>query len=193
MTDAQNRADPLSLQDIERVVFSVEEIQQRVRALGKEIAKDYQGRDVLLVGVLRGMILFIADLMRAIDLPVAVDFIAISRFGSSADTRGVVRFVKDLDKPIKGKHVLFVEDIVNTGLTLGFILRNLRTRQPASLEVCTLLDRTPHRLIDIPIAYRGFEISREFVVGYGLDYNQRYRNLPFVGILRQEVYKPGGR
>ncbi len=193
MTDTQNGADPLSLQDIERVVFSVEEIQQRVRALGQEIANDYQGRDVLLVGVLRGMILFIADLMRAIDLPVAVDFIAISRFGSSADTRGVVRFVKDLDTPIRGKHVLFVEDIVNTGLTLGFILRNLRTRQPASLEVCTLLDRTPHRLIDTPIAYRGFEISREFVVGYGLDYKQRYRNLPFVGILKPEVYKPGGR
>jgi len=175
--------------DIQEIVFPARDIRQRVLELGAQISEDYQGKDLLLVGVLRGMILFIADLMRAIDIPLAIDFIAISRYGPLPDTQGVVRFLKDLDTPIKGRHVLFVEDIVNTGLTLGYILRNLRTRQPTSLEVCTLLDRTSHRLLDIPIAYRGFEISSQFVVGYGLDYKQRYRNLPFVGVLKPEVYR----
>jgi len=188
MTNAgEGPRNPL-LQDIQEVVFTQEDIRQRVRELGAQIAHDYRGRDLLLVGVLRGMILFIADLARAIDLPLAVDFIAVSRFGPPPETGGVVRFTKDLDGPIKGRDVLFVEDVVNTGLTLGYILRNLRTRQPASLEVCTLLDRTPQRLLNIPIAYRGFEVPSQFVVGYGLDYKQQYRNLPFIGALKPQVY-----
>jgi len=181
--------EPAYLQDIDEIVFTAEQIRQRVHEIGADITRDYQGKNLLLIGILRGMILFISDLMRAIELPLAIDFIAISRFGPSTDTRGVVRFVKDLDEPIKGKHVLFVEDVISTGLTLSYILRNFRTRQPASLRVCTLLDRSAQRLIDIPIAYRGFEIPSLFVVGYGLDYRQRYRHLPFVATLKPEAYR----
>jgi len=174
--------------DISEILISSARIQERVRELGAAISRDYAGRDLLMVGVLRGVLFFMADLLRAVTIPVAVDFMAISRYGPSERTRGVVRFVKDLEEPIEGRHVLFVEDIIDTGFTLGYILKNLRTRHPASLQVCVLLDKPRLRLIDLDIAYQGFEIPDRFVVGYGLDYRQRYRNLPFIAVLRPEVY-----
>ncbi len=165
-------------------ILSTATIQARVRELGAEISRDYAGRDLVMVGVLRGVIFFMADLMRAISIPSSFDLISISRYGPTAQTRGVVRITKDLEEPIEGRDVLFVEDIIDTGLTLAYLLRTLRARNPATLEVCVLLDRPHRRLIDIPVAYRGFEIRDEYVVGYGLDYHQRYRNLPYIGLLR---------
>ena len=175
-------------EDIAEVLITEEEIQRRVRELGEAISRDYADRPPLLVGVLRGVVVFMADLIRAISIPITVDFMAISRYGPTAETHGVVRLIKDLDEPIEGRHVLFVEDIVDTGLTLQYLLRSLRGRNPASLEICVLLDRPRHRLIDLDIAYRGFELDDVFVVGYGLDYKQRYRNLPYLGVLKPEVY-----
>lgn len=174
--------------DISEILISSARIQQRVHELGAAISRDYAGKDLLMVGVLRGVLFFMADLLRAVTIPVSVDFMAISRYGPSERTRGVVRFVKDLEEPIEGRHVLFVEDIIDTGFTLGYILKNLRTRHPASLQVCVLLDKPRLRLIDLDIAYQGFEIPDRFVVGYGLDYRQRYRNLPFIAVLKPEVY-----
>jgi len=157
-------------------------LQTRIRALGAEIARDYAGKQLLLVGILRGSVMFMADLLRAIEMPVSVDFLAVSSY-VGRDSSGVVRLLKDLDHPIDGLDVLLVEDIIDTGLTLSYVLRVLRTRDPASLAVCTLLNKPRSRLIDQPLKYVGFEIPEEFVVGYGLDYNQRYRNLPFIGTL----------
>lgn len=174
------------------VLISAEEIQSRVREMGRAISRDYAGKNPLLVGVLKGVMLFMADLLRAISIPLTVDYMAISRYGPSAEALGVVRVIKDLDEGIQGRHVLFVEDIVDTGLTLGYILRLLGARQPASLRVCTLLNRPVRRLIDIDLAYKGFDIGDIFVVGYGLDYAQRYRNLPFIGVLKPEVMAEQG-
>jgi len=174
-----------SLMDhIERVVLSEEALRSRIAEIGAAISSDYAGKDPLLVGVLSGVVFFMADLLRCITIPVTVDFMAISRYTSSAAS-GTVRITKDLDQPITGRHVLFVEDVIDTGLTLNYLLRNLRTQQPASLRVCVLFDRPYRRLIDIPLAYHGFELPDDFVVGYGLDANDYYRNLPFVGILRE--------
>lgn len=175
--------------DIVEVLFSETQIQARIRELGAAISEDYAGRTPHLVGVLRGVVPFMADLVRAITIPLTLDFIAISRYGPSARTRGVVRFMKDLDEPIAGRHILFVEDVVDTGLTLNYILHTLQRRYPASLQVCTLLDRTIRRLVnDLPIAYSGFDLPDQFVVGYGLDYRQHYRNLSYVGILDPRIY-----
>lgn len=179
---------PSDMQDLARVLITEEQLRTRVRKLGAQISRDYEGRDLLLVGVLRGVIVFMADLLRAITIPVAVDLIGISSYGPSIETHGVVRLTKDLEESIEGRHVLFVEDIVDTGLTLSYLLRTLRARQPASLQVCVLLDKRAHRLIDIDIAYRGFELHDEYVVGYGLDHRQRYRNLPVIGVLRPDRY-----
>ena len=156
----------------------------RVRELGDAISRDYAGRDLVLAGVLRGAAFFLIDLARAISIPVAVDFIAISSYGPSSKASGVVRIVKDLEEEIAGRDLLVVEDIVDTGLTLGYLLRILRERGPASLKVCTLLDRNVRRIVDPPVAYRGFVVPDKFVVGYGLDYHQRYRNLPCIAVLR---------
>jgi hypoxanthine phosphoribosyltransferase len=175
-------------QDIAEVLLSRERIQKRVQELGAAISRDYRGKDLLMIGVLRGVLFFMADLLRAITIPVSVDFIAISRYGPSERTRGVVRLVKDLEEPIEKRHVIFVEDIVDTGFTLNYMLKLLRTRQPASLELCVLLDKPRLRLLDLDIAYKGFEIPDRFVVGYGLDYRQLYRNLPYIGVLKPEVY-----
>ena len=164
------------------VLISAEAIQTRIRELASAISGDYAGRDLVLIGVLRGVVFFMADLMRAISIPTSFDMISISRYGPTTQTRGVVRITKDLEEPIEGRDVLFVEDIIDTGLTLGYLLRTLRARGPASLEVCVLLDRPHRRLIDIPVAYRGFEIRDDFVVGYGLDYRQHHRNLPYIGL-----------
>ncbi|MBP1776908.1 MAG: hprT [candidate division NC10 bacterium] len=166
------------------VLFSAEQIGARVRELGEAISRDYAGRDLVLAGVLRGAAFFLIDLARAISIPIAVDFIAISSYGPSSKASGVVRIVKDLDEEIAGRDLLVVEDIVDTGLTLGYLLRILRERGPASLKVCTLLDRNARRIVEPPVAYRGFVVPDKYVVGYGLDYQQRYRNLSYIAALK---------
>ena len=175
--------------DIDRILLTGEEIEQRVRELAEEVSRDYAGRTPLLVGVLKGVVPFMADLLRAITIPVEVDFMAVSSYTSEAREEGVVRLIKDLEAPITGRHVLFVEDIVDTGLTLSYLLRSLRARQPASLEVCVLFNKPKRRLIDIPLKYKGFDLPDRLVVGWGLDYRELYRNLPFVGLLRAEVFQ----
>ena len=177
---------------IRQELFSAEMIETRVRELGEAISRDYAGRNPLLVGVLKGVFIFMADLYRAITIPSEVDFIAISNYSSESREKGMVGLLKDLEIPIVGRHVLFVEDVVDTGLTLNYLLRNLRARQPASLEVCALFNKDRRRLIDVPIRYKGFDLPDRFVVGYGLDHRERYRNLPSVGLLKPEVFQRGG-
>lgn len=176
--------------DIGEILIPAEVIEARVREIGAAISQVYAGQDVLLVGVLKGMAFFMADLLRAITIPVSVDYLATSHYGPASHTLGVVRIIKDLDSPIEGRHVLFVEDMIDTGLTLGYILRYLRAMAPASLEVCALFNKPARRLIDIQLAYKGFDLPDQFVVGYGLDYKQQYRNLPFIGVLKPFVYSP---
>jgi hypoxanthine phosphoribosyltransferase len=176
-------AGPLT-DGVERIILSEEVLRARIAEMGAAISADYAGKDPLLVGVLSGVVFFMADLLRCITIPVTVDFMAISRYASGAGS-GSVRITKDLDQAITGRHVLFVEDVIDTGLTLNYLLRTLRTQQPASLEVCVLFDRPYRRLIDIPLAYHGFELPDDFVVGYGLDANNHYRNLPFVATLKE--------
>lgn len=170
------------------VLFSEEEIQKRVRELGEQISEDYRGRNPLLVGVLKGVLFFMADLVRNISIPVEIDFIAITSYSQETREKGVVRMVKDLEIPIQERDVIFVEDVIDTGLTLNYILQALRTRHPASLEVCALFDKQSKRLINLPIRYTGFDLPDLFVVGYGLDYREKYRNLPYVGLLKPEVF-----
>jgi hypoxanthine phosphoribosyltransferase len=167
------------------VLVSAEDLQRRVVELGEEISRDYAGRPLLLVGVLKGAVFFLSDLMRYIDVPVEVDFMAVASYGSATDSSGVVRILKDLDAAIEGRDVLIVEDIVDSGLTLQYLLRNLGSRNPASLEVCALLTKPERRKVDLPTRYVGFEIPDRFVVGYGLDYAERYRNLPYVAALER--------
>ncbi len=174
--------------DISRTILSAEEIASRTAALGAQITADYRGRDLLVVGVLSGSFLFIADLVRQINLPLALDFISVSSYGDRTRSSGVVRMLKDLNHSIAGRDVLLVEDIIDTGLTLSYLIDNLRTRHPASLEIATLLDKTEARVSKIKTAYVGFECPNEFVVGYGLDYQGRYRNLPYIGVLKPEIY-----
>ena len=169
------------------VLIDEESLRGRIVGLGEEISADYAGRDLLLVGVLKGAVFFMADLMRRIDIPCEVDFMAISSYGAGVDSSGVVRILKDLDMSIEGRNVLVVEDILDSGLTLSYLLRNLEAREPASLEICALLTKPERREIDIHCRYTGFEIPNRFVIGYGLDFAERYRNLPFVGILRDEL------
>jgi hypoxanthine phosphoribosyltransferase len=174
--------------DIKAVVVSEQEIRRRVGELASAISIDYAERNPILVGVLKGVLFFMADLLRSITVPVEVDFIAVSSFSPETREKGVVRLVKDLEAAITGRDVLFVEDVVDTGLTLNYLLRNLRARQPASLDVCVLFNKPAHRLIDISLKYKGFDLLDQFVVGYGLDYREKYRNLPFVGLLKPEVF-----
>lgn len=170
--------------DVQQVFVSAEALRQRIQVLGETISRDYEGKNPILVGALKGVICFMADLMRAISIPVEVDFIAITSYSNEARESGVVRMVKDLDRPITDRHVIFVEDVVDTGLTLNYLVTSLRARQPASLQVCALFNKNTRRLIDLPIKYQGFDLPDYFVVGYGLDYAERYRNLPYVGILK---------
>jgi len=175
-------------QDIEEILLTRDQIAARVVELGGEISREYAGRAPLLISVLKGAVYFLTDLSRAIDIPLAVDFMAISSYSTARAQSGVVRLIKDLDVEITGRHVLLVEDIIDTGLTAGYLLRLLQARSPASLQICTLLDRPRRRILEaLPIAYRGFEIPDRFVVGYGLDYRERYRHLPFIGVLRETV------
>ena len=165
------------------VLVSAEDLKRRVRELGGEMSADYAGRPLLLVGVLKGAVFFLSDLMRYIDVPVEVDFMAVASYGSATDSSGVVRILKDLDVAIEDRDVLIVEDIVDSGLTLQYLMRNLGSRNPRSLEVCALLTKPARRKVDLPTRYVGFEIADRFVVGYGLDYAERHRNLPFVAVL----------
>ncbi|MEA2538112.1 MAG: hypoxanthine phosphoribosyltransferase [Chloroflexota bacterium] len=179
--------------DVAEVLVSEEAIQNRVRELGQQISDDYRGRDLTLVSVLKGSLPFMADLMRAIDVPVRIDLMEVSSYGGTAtESSGLVRILKDLSSSIAGNDVLLVEDIIDTGLTLNYLIRYLRGKNPASLRICTLLDKPARRLVDIPVDYTGFTIEDRFVVGYGLDYGELYRNLRFVGVLRPEVYSGGG-
>ena len=185
---SNNRAGSNGLMDdIAEVLITADELQARVTELGAQISADYAGKEPLLVGVLRGVFIFMADLVRAITIPIGVDFIGITHYGPSMRTQGVVRFTKDLESNITGRHVLFVEDIIDTGLSLRYILRTLKTREPASLRICVLFDKPRTRLFDLEIAYIGFVLPDEYVVGYGLDYDERYRNLPFLGLLKEEA------
>ena len=174
---------------VREILISEEELQRRVHAIAEEISRDYAGRNPLLVGVLKGVLFFMADLLQAITIPAEIDFIAVSNYSPETREQGVVRLVKDLEIPLEGRYVLFVEDVIDTGLTLSYILRNLRIRQPASLDVCVLFNKPVHRLIDIPLKYKGFDLPDRFVVGYGLDYRERYRSLPFIGLLKPEVFQ----
>lgn len=175
--------------DIDRILISEHEIQQALQRLGEEITRDYAGRELLLVGVLKGAFMLMADLCRFIRLPVDMDFMAVASYGAATKTSGVVRILKDLDHDIEGRDVLLVEDIVDSGLTLNYLLKNLRGRRPASLEVCALLKKTGIQRVDIQVRYCGFEIPPEFVVGYGLDFAEKYRNLAYIATLRPEVYR----
>ena len=168
---------------IAEVLVGSAELAAKVDELAARISHDYEGRELLLVGVLKGAVFFMADLPRRIEVPVALDFMAVSSYGSSTDSSGVVRILKDLDLEIAGRHVLIVEDIIDSGLTLSYLLKNLRSRRPASLEICTLLTKPARRRTEIPCKYVGFEIPDKFVVGYGLDLNDRFRTLDFIGVL----------
>jgi hypoxanthine phosphoribosyltransferase len=173
------------------VLIEEERLQARIRDLGRELSSDYEGRELLLVGVLKGAVFFMADLMRSISVPCEIDFMAISSYGASTDSSGVVRILKDLDINIENRHVLVVEDIIDSGLTLSYLLRNLESREPASLEICALLTKPARREIDVPVRYVGFEIPNKFVIGYGLDFAERYRNLPYVGVLHADLMPEG--
>jgi hypoxanthine phosphoribosyltransferase len=175
---------------VSEVLFSAETIERRVRELGNAISRDYEGCNPLLVGVLKGVFPFMSDLLRMITIPVEVDFIAITRYTGLAQKQGAVRITKDLETAIENRHVLFVEDVIDTGLTLNYLIRSLNVRGPASLKVCTLFNKSRRRLIDIPLQYKGFDMPAKFVVGYGLDYREKYRNLPFVGLLSPDVFQP---
>ena len=170
---------------IGETLVSKEDLQRRVAERGSQISKDYEGRDLVLVGVLKGAVLFLADLMRSIDVPCEIDFMAVSSYGSQTDSSGVVRILKDLDASIEDRHVLIVEDIIDSGLTLQYLLRNLGARDPASIEVCALLTKPERRKVELEPRYVGFEIPNRFVVGYGLDHGERYRNLPYVAVLNE--------
>ena len=176
-------------EEIKEVLLSEEEIKAKVKELGAQITKDYAGKEILLIGILRGVIIFMADLARNIDLPVTLDFMVVSSYGRSTVSSGSVKIVKDLEESIEDKHVLIVEDIIDSGLTLKYLLDNLRMRKPASIRVATLLSKPARRKSDIEVDYNGFVIPDEFIVGYGLDYANKYRNLPYIGILKPEAYK----
>jgi hypoxanthine phosphoribosyltransferase len=175
--------------DIDHILVTSEQIEQATARMGEELTREYAGKELVLIGVLKGAIMFIVDLSRAIRLPLTMDFMAVASYGASTETSGIVRILKDLDSTIEGKHVLIVEDIIDSGLTLNYILETLQTRNPASVRVCALLSKPARRRVDVPVDYICFEIPDDFVVGYGLDYNQIYRNLPFVGVLKPELYQ----
>jgi len=172
--------------DIEKILINDTQLKEKVIELGKNISDDYKGLSPVFITVLRGSIIFLCDLIREVKIPISLDFLSVSSYSGQSHT-GVVRIIKDLDENIENKHVILIEDIIDTGLTLNYIIGMLRERKPASIKVCALLDKKVRRIIDIPINYKGFEIPDEFVVGYGMDYNQQYRNLPFIGILKEEI------
>src|SRR5437588_9014287 len=178
-------------QAVTDILIDQDTLQRRIAELGEEISADYAGRDLLLVGVLKGAVFFMADLMRGLSIPCEIDFMAISSYGDSTDSSGVVRILKDLDINIEGRDVLVVEDIIDSGLTLSYLIRNLESREPASLDVVALMTKPERRQIDVPVRWIGFEIPNKFVVGYGLDFAERYRNLPYVGVLSEDLIPEG--
>lgn len=178
--------DPSYLAEI---LIPSDTLQARIHELGEAIDRDYAGQDLLLLAVLKGSVLFLSDLMRCITTPHSIDFMATSSYGNAVESSGVVRILKDLDQPIEGRNVLIVEDIIDTGRTLDYLVRILRARQPMSLEICTLLNKPARREVDVPVKYIGFNIPDKFVLGYGLDYLQKYRNLPYIAVLSPELYK----
>ena len=189
MTGVDPMREPDLVQDVAEVLFTAEQIAAKVHELGAQLSADYAGRHPTLVSVLKGSLPFMADLMRSMTIPVTIDLMEVSSYGGTAtETSGLVRILKDLSASIEGRDVLIVEDIIDTGLTLNYLLRYLRGKNPRSLKICALLDKPARRLVEIDIAYRGFSIPDRFVVGYGLDYGEFYRNLPFIGVLRPEVY-----
>lgn len=175
--------------DIEKVLLSAEEIEERVAELGEQITRDYEGKDLLTVGILKGSNVFMSDLIRKIDIPLHMDFMVVSSYGNATESSGVVKIVKDLEKGIKGKHLLIIEDIIDSGLTLKYLKQILETREPASVKLCTLLDKPARRQEEVDVDYVGFTVPDEFIVGYGIDYAEYYRNLPFIGALKREVYE----
>ncbi|MCK5128557.1 MAG: hypoxanthine phosphoribosyltransferase [Clostridiales bacterium] len=176
--------------DIETIMLTERQIHNRVVQIGHEISKKYKGKDLLLVGILKGAFVFFSDLVRSIDIPMAVDFMAVSSYGNETESSGIVRIMKDLDDPIEGKDVLIIEDILDTGHTLNYLLKVLNARKPASIKLCVLLDKFERReVMDIVPDFTGFKIENEFVVGYGLDYGEKYRNLPYVGVLKPSIYE----
>lgn len=177
------------INDIEKVLFTEEEIAEKVKEMGKKISEDYNGKDLILVGVLKGSVPFMAELMKRIEIPCNMDFMAVSSYGSSTETSGVVRIIKDLDFEIENKHVLIVEDIVDSGITLRYLKKYLVAKNPSSVEIACLLNKHDRRQAEISVKYLGFDVPNYFLVGYGLDYAERYRNLPFIGILKENVYK----
>jgi hypoxanthine phosphoribosyltransferase len=172
--------------DVEKIVFSKELIEKKVTELGKKISSDYQGKNLIMIGVLKGAMFFVADLMRKISIPVIVDFIGVSSYGESTRSSGVVRIIKDLEEHIENKPVLIVEDIIDTGLTMGYLIKTLKLRKPSSIKVCALIDKKGRRLQEIPLDYVGFDVGNHFLVGYGLDYVDRYRHLPFICTLKED-------
>ena len=188
-SDSQSSpADHALAEDVERVLIDADTLQTRIRELGKDIAETYAGQDLLLLAVLKGSVIFLADLMRAITIPNSVDFMAVSSYGAGVQSTGVVRILKDLDAPIAGRNLLIVEDIIDSGHTLNYLVRTLRERNPATLRIVTLLDKPSRREVNIPVDWVGFSIPNEFVIGYGVDYNELYRNLPYIGVLKPDVY-----
>ena len=175
--------------DIKEILIEEKELQDKVAELGAKITQDYKGKDLLIICVLKGAVVFLGDLVRKIDLPLDMDFMAVSSYGANTKSSGVVRILKDLDENIEGKHVLIVEDIIDSGLTLAYLIENLKSRGPETVEICTILDKKERRTIDLDIKYIGFQVPDEFVVGYGLDYAEKYRNLPYVAILKEEIYQ----
>ena len=177
-------------QGVGEILIEQDHLQARIRELGEEVSRDSAGRDLLLVGVLKGAVFFMADLMRELTVPCEIDFMAISSYGAQTDSSGVVRILKDLDTNIAGRDVLVVEDIIDSGLTLSYLMRSLRARKPGSLEVCALMTKPERREIEVPVRYVGFEIPNKFVIGYGLDFAERYRNLPYVAVLHPDLIPP---
>lgn len=175
--------------NIREILFTEEQIEKKLEELGAKITADYQGKNLLLIGVLKGANVFMCDLMRKIQMPLSIDFIAVSSYGLSTESSGVVKIIKDLDHSIEGKDVLIVEDIIDTGLTLDYLYHNLLSRKPESFKICTLLDKPERRKTDIKVDYKGFDIPDEFIVGYGIDYAEQYRNLPYIAILKKEAYE----
>jgi hypoxanthine phosphoribosyltransferase len=176
-------------EDLQTVLLGEAAIRQKIQELGQEITRDYQGKQPVLIGILKGAVPFIADLMRAVDLPLVYDLMAVSSYGASTRSSGTVRIVKDIDISIEGRDVIVVEDIIDSGLTLQYLLANLRSRKPQSLKICTLLDKPSRRKVDIRADYNGFTIPDAFVVGFGLDYAEKYRNLPYIGVLKEAIYQ----
>ncbi|MCH4890769.1 hypoxanthine phosphoribosyltransferase [Acidaminobacter sp. JC074] len=175
--------------DIESIVYSEQVLADRIAELGKQISEDYKGKKLIVVGVMKGANVFVADLIRNMDLDIVLDFIVVSSYGASTESTGVIRLLKDLDENIDSEHVLIVEDIIDSGLTLEYLVNNFETRHPESIRICTLLNKVERRKVDMKVDYIGFQVPDEFIVGYGIDYAERYRNLPYVGILKRSVYE----